>query len=501
MNPYVNMESILFDDDTTVSSGLTQVLETGELGPATTPEQEVDDGKPKRPWYITVYPGDELKKKLLEEFDERLLKLPFKTNFSLIKAEQCPDTDELHFHGVFSSTKAWTFKEVRNKFTTAGWKNPNLAFFRLTDKKTLARHLRYTCKELTTWPGDLGTIRESGDIKGLTPQQWLHKYDEDREKRAGGSIKAPKKSAKEEARDYLKPYVAELHPWENLEQLLAKAADDEGLLDVLCLNLQVAKDLLKVRDAKARLMRRERKGLFILIGAAGTSKTTRANNDGRPEEMPVKSFVHNECYDEPYSAYVNHERVVLDEFSGRKLKYDAFKMLTDNNNTGGTYERPVKNRDPITYNHEEVWAMSNRDPSGWYANIWKQNPNELDAFIRRVFKMEVAMRWRVSDINDPTSVVMGDDGLPIRNCWVQDGPPVQFIDLTERLKGVRSMTQFRELTLFYRDQLPSGHALGLSSTERDMISGSSDPYDLTNKRPREEYNEHGLFKYARTGVP
>ena len=486
------------------SSGITMDTSIGvplaSLGPATTPESEVVDTTARRNWYIPgVFPSDDLLDKLNNEYDPKLTKFPFRTKWCVRKFEIAPETGKLHGNYCMVLDQAKTFAQMADIFAGMGFLRPQLSWFKLADKKTIFHNIQYVIKEHTAAPGDIGIPIYEGNIGNDTIPQWLQSY-EDKEERKKHKVNDDKKSAKEEARDFLKPFIAQLQPWENLNDLRAMAADDEALSDVLCLHVVIAKELLSFRDAKARSEKRERKGLFILIGAAGSAKTTRCANDGRPENMPVDKFLHLESYDEDYSKYSNNYRVGLDEFSGTKMPYDRFKLLTDNNNSGGRYERPVKNKEPVEYNHAEVWAMSNRDPCTWYPKLWKSNPNELDAFIRRVQRFEVAPRWRVTNIHDPTSVVYDDDGTPQRNIWSPDGPEVQYMDITEKFKDVRSLKQFRELTLWYRDQLPDGHPLGLSNADRIAIDGSRDPWEHhVSKRPRDEQYEHGLFKYARTG--
>lgn len=459
------------------------------LGPADRPEHTLDDGKKRRNWYVPgVYLTDAFEEKLTNAYEPRLVELPVRTTWCVRKFEVGEEEQKLHANYCFSLPDARSFTDVRKWFTDMGFKNPELRWFNLKDKDTVAHNIDYTCKDHTAAPGILGQVVETGMLNNMTPRQWVESYKKKKERKATSSN--DKKSAKEEARDLLYEYILDLKEWENLEDLKASAWTDKELRNVLSLYPQIAREIIAERDAHFRTIRRERKGIKILIGGAGALKSTRAMNDGKPEGMPSSKFTYKFNYEEKYQEYLNHFRILLEEFHSGCMPYDKFKDLTDDNNHGVAYEAPAKYTGRTTFNHAETWIVSNHDIPRWYHGVWR-DPIALDAFLRRVYNAEVVMRWKVSDMNDPTSVIYDEDGTPVANRVRGDDISIQYLDITDKLKACRSLQQIRDLTLWYRDQLPHGHPLGLSDLDKTHIMGTAHYDEPPAKRPRTD--NFGMF--------
>lgn len=475
------MDSItqaILDDLSSNGDTISVQFSLPSLGGADDVEESFDDGKKHRGWRAVVFEEDTLKVLLDERERPDLLELPISTTFLLRKGEICPHTNARHHEYVFNFTHAKSFNEVRNIFKKLHFKNPRLNWFNISDLKTLTRHLNYAAKQHTTATDWTGTIFQSGGIKGSSPLQWLHAQNTASENRAAKKVKL---STKEEAQIFLQNYIAnELAPHENLNDLYAQAynkRDESQLMMHLSLNPAVAKNLLQGRDAALRMIRRQRTGLTILQGGAGTQKSTDAASEGRPLDIPINNFIHVHEYGEGFTDYTNQTRVVCEEFNGSRMEYETLKQMTDDNPNAAPFQRKVKNRAPVQYNHEEVWFTSNRVFTSWYPGVWSKHNHEWLAFTRRINIVRHCPQWRISDLTDPTSVIL-KDGKPVRNQYVEGGLAVQKIDLTQSYKSCNNHRDACALSLFWEDQMPGHKHYGLCEFERSAILNILPPIDF-----------------------
>ena len=451
------------------SDGDTISIELGSLGAAEDVEESHDDGRKHRGWRAVAFEEDTLKEQLDERERPELLRLTQACTFQLRKGEICPETGARHHEYVFNFSHAKTFNEVRQIFIRMGFKNPRLNWFNVSDLITLKRHLDYATKERTTATDWTGAIFQEGGIRGSSPLQWLQQQKEASDRRAA---KKQKLSGKEEAQQFLQNYIAnELAPHENLNDLYAQAfnlRDESPLMMHLSLNPSVAKNLIQGRDAALRMIRRQRTGLTILQGGAGTQKSTDAASEGRPPEVPINNFIHVHEYGEGFTDYTNQPRVVLEEFNGSRVEYETLKQMTDNNPNAPPFQRKVKNRAPVQYNHEEVWFTSNRVFTSWYAGIWSKHNHEWNAFTRRINLVRHCPKYRITDLTDPTSVIF-EGGEPVVNKWTENGPPVQKIDLTAEYKSCTSHADACKISLKWEDQMPDRPRYALTERQKAII--------------------------------
>ena len=247
-------------------------------------------------------------------------------------------------------------------------------------------------------------------------------------------------------------------------------------------------------------------GWFAWFGAPECGKTYGINTWSRQivadhlghdwsfDDIPLRSIVHRFNLKETKTSYSNEPILQCEEFFGDVLKLNDFKEINPIGSSDHTFSMPVKYKiEQARFNHIAMALTSNTWPVDWYHGVFS-GPNgdiEYQAFMRRCGGLYFFPKYRVTNTNDPTSVVY-KDGIPVVNKVELDGTTLlreaQYIDLTQSL-STPTWKEALVIKLSWLDQLHD-----MSASKKASILEELPPVDLTAQNP-------WAFRQAHTDKP
>lgn len=329
--------------------------------------------------------------------------------------EICPETSQLHYHLYIRFSNPQRFNRIQNWGKEHGFKNINVKGL---DRKSKVEHLkcaRYAVKQRTRAPNTEPTIWGNFGKKQTLQDFISHGISKSNKK---NEDKGPSDKDQKSA---IVAIVKQLMTHDLHFDCLVRSIDnaDKELSEFAQIHSDVLKKLLNYEAALRVVDDNTNQGIIARIGCAGTGKSydtlsflKKYTENAGLENLPVRAVCHVYQFGEKFQNYSNQPFLHLPEFGGRNsLPLEQFKLMANIGYKGsdqyGSFMR--KNTTPIFYNFKNVLLDSNVPLTAMYKNMFEDNEEHWNAFIRRFQEVRYYPACRlVPEPSHPTDFLVQD---------------------------------------------------------------------------------------------